>query len=127
MEGSGLIWVMPILVTAVCILSLVIVFLFSFIRYPLESTLKASVGIIALLAASAFGPEFHGSATLSVNLGSFLSIEGQNIIISTSPTAIYYIVILSVTTLSVISLLRLSDNKINNFEERLKALEQRCP
>jgi len=72
--------IIPLIVAvAAFLVGLAILWFKSFLIYPVQTTLRAALAVLALLCGSFVAPKYDGTATLSLNLLPFVQIHGHPI------------------------------------------------
>lgn len=86
-------WVIvPFLLSIISALLVAVFWFMSFAKYPVQNTLRAAVGILAILAGNLAAPALDGFATLSIDLSPVVSVQSASIQISSGSTGTDWIV-----------------------------------
>lgn len=98
--------IVGILVGLSATVAILIQWLRAFYTHPIQATIRALVGLLALLVGSMSVPEIHGNMSVSLDWGAFLTVRETDLTVSTGASLASNIVAWSsVTILLGISLL----------------------
>ena len=103
-------WGWYILMVAVVLsaTAIIILLIVSFIRFPLQNTLRAMVGIYLLLGAgSALSPTYSIDTKFTVRLSGIIETESTQVQLSSGDPLTVWIVLALVTIISISCILRL--------------------
>lgn len=72
-------------IIASCVLAIVLQWFRAFYKTPIQATIRALVGLLAILVGALGIPAVEGKATLSLDWGALLAVDGQQFSVTTGP------------------------------------------
>jgi hypothetical protein len=95
-------------ISLACLIAIFVAWLRWSFLHPLQTTLRGSIGILAVLVGSLSAPTVEGVATLNLNLPPLLTLDGNLVTISTGIDVIHWgIAFGCISLVAIICLIRI--------------------
>lgn len=100
------------LIVFISFLAVLLQYLTVFMHFPIHASIRALIGLLALLIASISLPKIDGELDVFLDWGRFMKIESGRLQVSTgSPDSVYYVALVGIVLLLSICLFRVPTSK----------------